>query len=358
MKILSVTSSLLSTNSGSGYSVTSFTNQLKNCGDEVCLIGPEEFEPLRGSSRAVKLRQSYGATRLMKVTQEWRPDLIEFYGDEFGWLLKKIKASGFKIPCIAHSNGFELAELESRPLYQIPTLKNKIASFGYKFFSDYFFGQIDYFVGLSQSDTAAFSRLYPLTPARTIYPGIRGAQSCSVPHTERSTDITVLGSWIPRKGSHLLSIILPLLVKQHPSISIKILGTGNLSDSLLSGNIIVYPLISDEEVAKILSDTKVFLFPSYYEGFGLALAEAMSAGCACIATPTGFAADLKDSNSLQILSTYSAEELLHHIERLLPSSDLRQSLGDKAQESVKELSWAKAGSELSRLYESIISDRR
>lgn len=51
----------------------------------------------------------------------------------------------------------------------------------------------------------------------------------------------------------------------------------------LPSNIKLLGYISDEEAKTLMRDCKAFLFPSYYEGFGIPPLEAMSAGCNNIA---------------------------------------------------------------------------
>jgi len=51
----------------------------------------------------------------------------------------------------------------------------------------------------------------------------------------------------------------------------------------LKDNVIFHGFVSEEEKYRILLDSNVFLFPSTQEGFGITLAEALSAGCDIVA---------------------------------------------------------------------------
>ncbi|MEH6949461.1 glycosyltransferase family 4 protein, partial [Bacillus sp. JJ634] len=57
-------------------------------------------------------------------------------------------------------------------------------------------------------------------------------------------------------------------------------------------NVILKGVVSPEEVRELLGDADVFLFPTYSEGFSIALLEAMAMGVPIITTPVGANADM------------------------------------------------------------------
>jgi glycosyltransferase involved in cell wall biosynthesis len=75
----------------------------------------------------------------------------------------------------------------------------------------------------------------------------------------------------------------------------------------------------------------VFVFPSRSESFGVALADAMAAGVAVVATPTGLGADwLRDQEDGLIVPQADAPALASALGRLLADESERRRLSDNA----------------------------
>jgi len=89
---------------------------------------------------------------------------------------------------------------------------------------------------------------------------------------------------------------LPAILKQHPEAHLLSVGAAGHPEWLerlqqeartLGVAAHVHFLGPRRDVPDLLRACDLFVFPSLYEGLGIALAEAMAAGCACIATTTG-----------------------------------------------------------------------
>jgi len=91
------------------------------------------------------------------------------------------------------------------------------------------------------------------------------------------------------------------------------------------------------DVAAWLASADLFAFPSKYEGMGIALAEAMAAGVACIASDVGPIPELINSGQTGVLYTLNdIDALAHAIKRLLTDDELRKKLGENGQKSILE----------------------
>jgi len=81
------------------------------------------------------------------------------------------------------------------------------------------------------------------------------------------------------------------VVRCFPEAKLSIIGKGIEQETLkqmayefgIYDNIIFYGKVSDKEKYQILSNSKLFLLPSYQEGYGICIAEALSCGCQVIA---------------------------------------------------------------------------
>jgi glycosyltransferase involved in cell wall biosynthesis len=111
--------------------------------------------------------------------------------------------------------------------------------------------------------------------------------------------------------------------------------------------------LSDELVALFYSKADVFVYPSYYEGFGLPVLEAMTLGTPVVTSNsssipevTGDAAILIDPNDpIQL-----AEAIL----QVISDSQLRQDLIEKGKARAKLFSWERTAKETLKAYRSII----
>jgi len=103
----------------------------------------------------------------------------------------------------------------------------------------------------------------------------------------------------------------------------------------LSSNIILLGEISEEKKIEYLQNCLIYLQPSRYEGFGLAIAEAMSCRSPIIASNVGEVKNVVGDCGV-LLTGYSPQEIAFSIESLLQDKDLQNIIGIKARERVKQ----------------------
>jgi glycosyltransferase involved in cell wall biosynthesis len=90
-------------------------------------------------------------------------------------------------------------------------------------------------------------------------------------------------------------------------------------------------LVDRLDIPELLKAADIFVLPSRFEGFGLALIEAMAAGVPVIATNTGGPAELIDNGANGILVTVESEvELAQAIRHLAENEGLRESIAQEA----------------------------
>lgn len=101
-----------------------------------------------------------------------------------------------------------------------------------------------------------------------------------------------------------------------------------------------------DDVLACYQDSDIFAFPSRYEGFGLAMGEAMSAGLPVVACESCIPANELIKNGINgILCKDEVEEYAHGLEMLMKDKQIRAGIGKEAHESVKkftdEIIWDK-----------------
>jgi glycosyltransferase involved in cell wall biosynthesis len=94
--------------------------------------------------------------------------------------------------------------------------------------------------------------------------------------------------------------------------------------------------LTREDKIKMLRENEIYVQPSHYEGFGLAVLESMGCGACVIVCDVGAVREVVGDCGLYV-SSCSPEELANAIEEALQDSVLRQRLQNSATERAKSL---------------------
>jgi glycosyltransferase involved in cell wall biosynthesis len=106
----------------------------------------------------------------------------------------------------------------------------------------------------------------------------------------------------------------------------------------------------------ILADADLFVLPSYSENFGIAAAEALLAGKACLFTPGVAVGALAAEHGAAALTEVDEESIAAALQDLLADAERRRELGRRAKDFAEaELSAESMGRRLKALYETILN---
>jgi glycosyltransferase involved in cell wall biosynthesis len=112
----------------------------------------------------------------------------------------------------------------------------------------------------------------------------------------------------------------------------------NLIKSLnLEDSIIWMPSVPEHELPTLYQNAVAFAFPSYYEGFGLPLVEAMAAGCPVVASDAGPFPELS-GNAAILFDPFDEAKIARALEDVLDPTT-RSRLVDLGQNRAKGFSW-------------------
>lgn len=164
--------------------------------------------------------------------------------------------------------------------------------------------------------------------------------------TDRTNDFLFTICWMEKeniKRKCILEMIdaIHLLVPEYPEIKLYIAGHKGdsfefintyINKKQLQNNISLIGEISTEKKIDYLQNCKIYLQPSRYEGFGLAIAEALSCGAPVITTAVGEVPVVVDNTA--ILVTPEPESIAKAIEKLI-NRDTRQ-LNKNARERIEK----------------------
>ena len=110
----------------------------------------------------------------------------------------------------------------------------------------------------------------------------------------------------------------------------------------------------DYVLKKLYQNAFIFVFPSYYEGFGLPLLEAMQMGCPILASDISVFKEIC-GNSIKYFKSEDFEHLTYNLEELLYSSSQTEDLIKKGYEHVKKYTWSKCADQVINVYNNFYS---
>ncbi|HEY3487483.1 MAG TPA: glycosyltransferase family 4 protein [Gammaproteobacteria bacterium] len=115
--------------------------------------------------------------------------------------------------------------------------------------------------------------------------------------------------------------------------------------------------VDRRQLARLLRDTNVFVFPTFYEGFGLALTEAMASGHACVSYDIGIVQEiLGDSGILVPLG--DAVALIREVAVLVKSPDTIDDYAIRAHKRVRQFSWDEACRSIEKIICNTVEEKR
>jgi len=125
----------------------------------------------------------------------------------------------------------------------------------------------------------------------------------------------------------------------------KINASEHKSDIIMTG------YLSDEEKYYLLSNADVFLFPTFYEGFGLPILEAQSVGTPVVTSNISSMPEVAGDSAI-LVDPKDSNAIAEAVHELISDESWKNDIIEKGFENVKRFSWEKCAREVSGLLRS------
>lgn len=225
---------------------------------------------------------------------------------------------------------------------------------------------------------------------RTLYNGVDVSQFNAVPgggpkEPKKKKMLMCVGRITPEKGLHIVIDAFNTLASKYPDLELCLIGQERITpaeflvelsddarvrslkafypgsykkrimESLapaLSSRVFLSGHVSHSEMVSKYYDAMIFLNASYYESFGIPVAEAMACGLPVIAARAGGVPEIvEDGLSGLLVEPGDSDALAAAVTKLLENEDLRDSLARAGRERVRErFNWDSIAGELAEFY--------
>lgn len=220
------------------------------------------------------------------------------------------------------------------------------------------------------SDVAKFLENYGIEQERlNLVPcGVDLEKINSYKPSRKKYDGAFLARLAPSKGIFDLPLIWSRVVKKFPKARLAIVGGGSddvksklkklIDENGLTKNIDILGYLPEDKAFGILKSAKVFLFPSYEEGWGIAIAEAMAAGLPVVAWNLPVYKEVFPS-AISSVTLAKVADFGSEVTKILTDPKIVQKERKNAANLIRNYSWGRiANNELKIINLTIIDEKR
>ena len=209
----------------------------------------------------------------------------------------------------------------------------------------------------SKSDLMKFYKVHD-SKIHVIYPGVDPMQRVNT----KEDYILFVGTLEPRKNVGGLIKAFDLLKKESGiSHRLYIVGMkGWMYEDIFRAyekaefkkDIIFKGYVEEKELERLYQRASVFVYPSFYEGFGLPIVEAFSYGTPVVTSKTSSCGEIGAGAAL-LIDPSNYKEIAEAILRLINDEKLKKGLVEKGLDMAREFTWTKTAAEFLKLFKEL-----
>lgn len=172
--------------------------------------------------------------------------------------------------------------------------------------------------------------------------------------------ILYLGNAYPHKNLEKLIDVSLKLKKDYPDLNLVLVGKEDYFYKRLKNYaqkikapVIFAGFVPDEDLEVFFKEALCYVFPSFYEGFGLPPLEAMTQGCPVVSSQESCLPEILEDAAMYF-DPKNEDDMIKNIKKVINSKDLREELIEKGFQQYKKFSWDKAAEETVGVYRKIL----
>jgi len=180
--------------------------------------------------------------------------------------------------------------------------------------------------------------------------------------------ILTVGDLQPRKNHLGLLVAFEDMLRAHPQLSHHLVFVGQetwyskelhraVSQSSVADRVHFTGFVDDADMLYFYGACDLFVFPSFYEGFGLPILEAMASGRAVVCSNTSAMPEVANAAGI-LFDPHSNTEMVRAMSDVLLDSELRTRLERLGTARAGSFSWEKAAAKTLNVYYEVAGIRR
>ena len=308
---------------------------------------------------------------LRALIRRVKPDVVHTHSSKAG-ILGRAAAWAEGVPCVVHTiHGLPFHDRQWWPVRRAYIAAERWAA-----------RRCHKLIGITQAMCDAFAQRRIGRPEQfTVIPS--GVETARFPHPQAACGLAIrevldiavgapvvgmVGRFDALKGHADLLSIAPMLAERLPDVRFLFVGDGwnranierRAAAADLGGRVIMTGLVPPTEAPPLYAAMDVVALPSYQEGQGRVLVEAMLCGCAVVAYDTGGIRDVViDNVTGRLVPRGNRAALGEAIARLLEHPDQRQRLAEQGREhALKHFDARVMVEQVERVYQHVLNKTR
>lgn len=171
--------------------------------------------------------------------------------------------------------------------------------------------------------------------------------------------IFYVGNAHPHKNVEGLIKVFLVVKKHYPNLKLVLAGNDHyfwqrIKSEFQQPGIIYTGYIDDEQLIALYKNAELFVMPSFEEGFGIPILEAMVCSCPVVSSNAGSLPEVGGDAPLYFNPT-EPDDMVEKILKILDNQTLRNQIIEKGLKRVKVFSWQKLAKKTMEVYESCFS---
>jgi glycosyltransferase involved in cell wall biosynthesis len=197
-------------------------------------------------------------------------------------------------------------------------------------------------------------------------PGVPNWREPALQHAPKTGYILFMGTLEPRKNVGVLLAAYRRLLARHAELPKLMLAGSAGSDARpwldaiaqqpLAGHVEHIGYVTETNRQRVYGGARLLVLPSFYEGFGMPVLEAMSLGIPVIVSDRGALPELVGDAGL-LVSPDSEDALAMAVERLLSEDLLATALSERGRERARRFDWRQTARAVHQAFEEAIRIR-